>query len=29
MTKYTFNIAVCNNYTEPSMNIAGHTDDDY
>lgn len=29
MTKYTFNIAVCNNYTESSMNIAGHTDDDY
>ena len=26
---YTFNIAVCNNYTDPSMNIAGHTDDDY
>ena len=26
---YTFNIAVCNNYTDSSMNIAGHTDDDY
>ena len=26
---HSFNIAVCNNYTEPSMNIAAHTDDDY
>lgn len=25
----SFNIAVCNNYTDPNMNIAGHTDDDY
>ena len=29
ITNYTFNIAVCNNYTDPNMNIAGHTDDDY
>tara|TARA_B100001175_G_C19471416_1_gene621964 strand:+ start:203 stop:1210 length:1008 start_codon:yes stop_codon:yes gene_type:complete len=29
MSKYTFNIAVCNQYNEPSMNISGHTDDDY
>ena len=25
----SFNIAVCNNYTEPNMNISQHTDDDY
>ena len=25
----SFNIAVCNNYTEPTMNIAEHTDDNY
>ena len=25
----SFNIAVCNLYTEPDMNICGHTDDDY
>ena len=29
INNYTFNIAVCNNYTDPAMNIAGHTDDDY
>jgi len=29
MSEYTFNIAVCNNYIEPDMNIAAHTDDDY
>ena len=29
ITNYTFNIAVCNNYTDPNMNIAGHTDDDF
>lgn len=29
MTKYTFNIAVCNKYTDPSMNISAHTDDNY
>ena len=27
ITNYTFNIAVCNYYTDPSMNIAPHTDD--
>ena len=29
LSLHSFNIAVCNNYTEPSMNIAAHTDDDY
>ena len=29
INNYTFNIAVCNNYTDPTMHIAGHTDDDY
>lgn len=29
LSDYSFNIGVCNNYTEPTMNIAGHTDDDY
>ena len=27
VTDHTFNIAVCNNYTEPDMYIAAHTDD--
>lgn len=27
ITDYTFNIAVCNYYTDPTMNIAAHTDD--
>lgn len=29
MSKYTFNIAVCNQYNDPTMNISAHTDDDY
>lgn len=29
LNDYSFNIAVCNNYTEPSMNICSHTDDDF
>ena len=29
LSLHSFNIAVCNNYTEPTMNIASHTDDDY
>ena len=27
ITDYTFNIAVCNHYTDPTMTIADHTDD--
>lgn len=27
ITPNTFSIAVCNNYSDPDMNIAGHTDD--
>lgn len=27
MNNFTFNIAVCNYYTDPTMNIAAHTDD--